>query len=164
MTRTGLGDLLVTNWHVPAQRSRKFKPPWKKNFLAMSALIRQHPKPRFRKLCVDAIRSIWAMTAFTASRAPETTADNNAFGGEGVGNAFNLKTPWPSFCRLDLFETQAHISEAVRAGRGHGKDRAGAQRPPPMATMTVAFPAREGRLYWNLTISRDWISQLGIKE
>jgi hypothetical protein len=32
-----------------------------------------------------------------------------------------------------------------------------------MATTTVAFPAREGRLYWNLTISRDCISQLGIK-
>lgn len=48
---------------------------------------------------------------------------------EKACNAFNLKTPWPSICRLDLFETQTHISKAVRTGRGRGKDRAGAQRP-----------------------------------
>jgi hypothetical protein len=60
------------------------------------------------------------MTAFTASRAPETTADNNAFGGEGMGTL--------STSRLHGPPSAGCISEAVRAGRGHGKDRAGAQR------------------------------------
>lgn len=95
----------------------------------MSALIRQHPKPKFRKISVDALRSIWAMTAFTASRAPETTADNNVFGGEGAQTLSTSRLRGPPSVRRNSSKHRRIISKAMRTGRGRRKDRAGAQQP-----------------------------------
>lgn len=59
---------------------------------------------------------------------------------EKAGFAFNLKTPWPSSVGSTLRKADAY-SKVIRAGRGRGKDRAGAQRSSSMPT-TVASPAR----------------------
>jgi hypothetical protein len=96
----------------------------------MSALIRQYPKPKFRKICVDALRSIWAMTAFTASRAPETTADNNDFRGEGAQTLSTSRLRGTPSVRW-ISSKHKRISPK-RTGRGRRKDRAGAQRPSSM--------------------------------
>lgn len=103
------------------------------------------------------------MTAFTASRAPETTADNNDFGGEGVETLSTSRLHGPPSVGW-FFSKHKRISpRPFEREEGTGRIElvlSGHHRP---ATMTVAFPAREGRLYWNLTISRDCISQKGIK-
>lgn len=74
--------------------------------------------------------------------------------------AFNLKTPWPSSVGSPHQNAKAY-SKVIRAGRGRGKDRAGAQQPSSMPTTAVASPARRTTIPGTSQSRRDWISQKG---
>lgn len=132
----------ATDVHVPATRfAKNFQPPDKIFHVRLHPTI---PRTYVQEVCVDAIRSMYSdccyrIKVWNCERRTTMVLEEKAI------IAFNLKTPWPFpvGCSLRIAQANRRID---RAGRGCRKDRAGAQQSS-LGTMTVASPARKGRLY-----------------